>query len=46
LRHGFGKWRKDQTPNSNNYEGEFHGDMKHGKGVFKWESGNVYKGMY
>lgn len=46
LRHGNGKWKKKNTPNCNTYQGEFFGDAKHGYGVFNWESGNVYKGMY
>jgi len=46
MKHGNGKWRKDSRPNSNNYEGEFFNDMKHGKGVFTWESGNRYDGEY
>ena len=31
---------------SNNYEGEYVEDKKHGYGVFEWESGNVYSGFY
>lgn len=30
----------------NEYIGEYHLDKKHGKGTFKWASGNVYTGEY
>ena len=46
MKNGKGKWRKDGAPNSNNYAGAFEGDVKHGYGVFVWESGNYYKGYY
>jgi hypothetical protein len=28
------------------YEGDYINDRKHGKGVFTWASGNIYKGDY
>lgn len=31
---------------SNNYEGDYHMDMKNGWGFFEWESGNTYRGRY
>ena len=46
LKDGHGKWRKDKRPNCNNYDGYFLNDMKHGRGIFSWESGNRYDGHY
>lgn len=34
LKHGKGKWRKGHGPNSNQYEGDYYMDKKHGYGVF------------
>ena len=51
MRTKHGKWR--QLPSNaknpqrfNMYEGEYHNDMKHGKGMFKWEAGNSYLGDF
>ena len=46
MKDGSGKWKKDGRPNCNQYDGHFFNDMKHGLGVFQWESGNVYEGGY
>ena len=46
IKGGFGKWKKDGGFNCNQYEGLFFNDMKHGEGVFTWESGNQYEGNY
>lgn len=31
---------------SSSYVGDYKNDKKHGKGVYTWASGNVYKGEY
>ena len=46
FKDGSGKWKKDARPNCNQYDGHFKQDMKHGYGVFSWESGNSYEGEY
>jgi len=46
MKHGKGKWRKDKSPTSNSYEGDYALDKKCGNGVFKWASGNIYKGEF
>jgi hypothetical protein len=47
MKHGKGKWMQDGSNiNCNQYEGDFVMDKKHGTGIFKWESGNWYKGEY
>lgn len=47
LKQGKGKWQKDANDyTSNQYEGEYYQDKKHGMGTFNWKSGNIYKGHY
>ena len=46
MKHGKGKWRKGEGDLINEYIGEYYFDKKHGKGTFKWASGNVYTGEY
>jgi len=51
LKHGKGKWKKrpdseNKSAPTNNYEGDYYFDKKHGTGVFQWASGNEYKGSY
>ena len=46
LKHGNGRWKKNEAPTSNQYEGQYYQDKKHGYGVFKWQSGNLYRGNY
>lgn len=36
-RHGKGKWIKDKNSDSNEYQGEYLNDRKHGYGEFKWK---------
>lgn len=38
--------RISQHCKTNQYEGEYLDDKKHGFGVFEWESGNRYNGLY
>ena len=50
-KHGKGKWRKQpsdpvEKTRSNQYDGHYEMDKKHGFGVFQWESGNKYTGNY
>lgn len=48
FKHGKGKWKKISTDinKCNHYDGDYAYDKKNGWGMFEWESGNVYKGMY
>ena len=46
MKHGKGKWKKSNSANTNNYDGEYYMDKKNGYGVFIWASGNIYKGNY
>ena len=47
MKEGKGVWKKSGTDDvTNTYEGEYHQDMKHGQGEFRWASGGYYKGMY
>ena len=40
-------WKKNGAEEiTNTYEGEYHQDMKHGFGEFRWASGGYYKGNY
>ena len=32
--------------NGDYYEGEFHSNMKHGRGTYKWADGRAYEGSY
>lgn len=46
MKEGKGIWRKSDEPDSNMYEGEYHLDMKHGFGEFRWSTGGFYRGGY
>jgi hypothetical protein len=52
MKHGRGIWKsKDQKIDDgrtfcSTFEGSFMNDMKHGKGKFIWQSGNVYEGEF
>lgn len=46
MKNGQGIWKKSGDENSNEYNGEYKNDMKHGFGVFTWQSGSRYKGQY
>lgn len=46
LKCGIGRWRKAKIPNTNMYEGQYSNNMKHGFGIFKWNTGNIYIGHY
>ena len=47
LKHGKGRWKSAKGPQpSNQYEGDYLNDKKHGYGMFTWASGNTYKGEY
>ena len=47
MKEGKGVWKKSGTDEATNtYEGEYHQDMKHGHGEFRWASGGYYKGFY
>lgn len=42
-----GKWIKNRNQNvSDIYEGGYMNNKRCGKGIFKWASGDVYKGEY
>jgi len=44
---GQGTWKKSSTDEKTNiYEGEYHDDMKHGYGEFRWATGGHYRGEY
>ena len=57
MKHGKGKWKKEDTGSrcdsrarspqpTNQYDGYYERDKKHGYGEFTWESGNRYCGNY
>lgn len=47
MKEGKGVWKKSGSDEvTNTYEGEYHQDMKHGMGEFRWASGGYYKGRY
>lgn len=47
MKEGKGVWKKSGTDEvTNTYEGEYHADMKHGQGEFRWATGGYYKGRY
>jgi hypothetical protein len=46
MKNGSGKWKKSEAVTSNQYEGDYLNDKKHGHGQFNWESGNWYSGNY
>ena len=47
MKEGKGVWKKSGSDEvTNTYEGEYHQDMKHGHGEFRWASGGYYKGNY
>ena len=47
MKEGKGVWKKNGAEEiTNTYEGEYHQDMKHGFGEFRWASGGYYKGNY
>lgn len=47
MKQGKGVWKKSATDEQTNmYEGEYHQDMKHGLGEFRWASGGFYRGGY
>lgn len=47
MKEGKGVWKKSGSEEvTNTYEGEYHQDMKHGQGEFRWASGGYYKGQY
>lgn len=47
MKHGKGLWKKSGTDeNTNQFEGEYHKDMKHGQGEFRWSTGGYFKGNY
>ena len=47
MKEGKGVWKKSGVDeNTNMYEGEYHQDMKHGQGEFRWASGGFYRGGY
>ena len=39
-------WKKNDKENSNQYEGRYKNDKKHGYGEFQWSTGSKYKGNY
>ena len=40
------KFKKIKYSNGDIYEGEFLGDLRHGKGKFIWPNGDIYEGDY
>ena len=46
MKHGKGRWRKNDENPTNVYTGEYREDLKHGSGEYVWASGNKYSGNY
>ena len=46
MRDGKGNWIEDEQGNGANYNGDYYKDKKHGIGIYKWPSGNEYRGNY
>lgn len=46
MKDGHGKWRSQEGPIADSYEGQYKQDMKNGQGEHHWANGNYYKGGY
>lgn len=46
YKQGMGKWKKSRESNSNQYDGLFFQNMRHGFGIYSWSSGNKYIGQF
>ena len=47
MKEGMGQLKSSDNNNIiNDYEGQFHRDLKEGFGIYKWRNGNIYKGFF
>lgn len=46
MKNGQGHWKRDENENTNQYQGKYKNDKKHGFGEFIWATGSIFKGNF